>query len=143
MPVATSWHRFFHVSRSSVVSRHRAFQPSQSFITASRCFLAFTFKTTNRTRHQNVTARQDKAVNRMSKVVWNTYFSVPPSSWWCGPRVETGCAPVSRCHPSGDHTLWPHGYSPLGDELLRLLSLHYSCYYQQCNNTCHALVVIK
>ena len=71
----------------------------------------------------------------MSKVVWNTYFLVPPSSWLCGPRVATGHAPVSCCLPSGDHTLWPHGYSPLGDGLLRLLSLYYSCYYQQCNNT--------
>ena len=79
----------------------------------------------------------------MSKVVWNTYFSVPPSSWLYGPGVQTGRAPVSRCSPSGDHTLRSHGYSPLGGRLLRLLILCYSCHYQQWNNACHALAVIK
>ena len=88
-------------------------------------------------------ARQDKVGSRMRKVVWTTYFSVPPSFWWCGPRVETGCVPVSRCPPSGDHTLRSHGYSPLGGGLLRLLILRYSCHYQQWNNTCHALALIK
>ena len=71
------------------------------------------------------------------------YFSVPPSSWLCGPEVEAGCAPVFRCLPSADHTRRLHGYSPLGGGLLRLLILCYSCHYQQWNNACHALAVIK
>ena len=74
----------------------------------------------------------------MSKGVWNTYFSVRLSSWLCGPGATTGRAPVSCCLPLGDHTLRPHDYSPLEDGPPRLLSLHYSCYYQQYDNTCHA-----
>jgi hypothetical protein len=80
--------------------------------------LAFTFKTANRTRHQNIMARQDKAGNRMSKVVWNTYFSVPPSFWLYDHGVQTGRVPVSHCPPSGDHTLRSHNYFPLGGGLL-------------------------
>ena len=64
MPVATSWHRFFHASQSLVISWHCAFQPSRSFIMASRCFLALTFKTGNHTSYQNVILRQDKAGNK-------------------------------------------------------------------------------
>ena len=143
MPVATSWHRFFHVSRSLVISWHSTFQPSWSFITASICFLALTFITGNRQAIKMSYHNKIRRATKVSKGVWKIYFLVPLSSWSCGPRAMTGRALVFYCPPSGDHTPRPHDCSPLGDGLLRLLSLHYNCYYQQRNNTCHALIVIK
>ena len=64
MPVATSWHQFFHVYRSLVISWHYAFQPSRSFITASRCFFALIFKTTNRTCCSDAILRQTMVGNK-------------------------------------------------------------------------------